>query len=242
MSLGVATCSGANQEPIDALPTRPDLGLRVKGPPGLEVRVEFRAETCKSHRAGGAPCFGFRYLVVPLVESRIIYVAREQKTYDHVVWPGLVFELVVLFPISRLAGDSWSRIVAVPVASSVAYPVAWRIAAPGSAGPALMIAEFAFAGFLRSFVLSGVLLLRRPCGVMTAIATVILGAAVGGLMGANLRATMTVVHWPVTTHDALGLSVVLWQAVVGASLGWGVQRRPKRDAEGTGTTNTFGDA
>ena len=180
-----------------------------------------------------------------LVESRIIYVAREQKTYDHVVWPGLVFALVVLFPISRWAGDAWARIAGVLIASSAVYPIAWRIAAPSTAGPsswALMIAEFALAGFLGSFVLSSALLFRRPCWVRTAIAAVVLGAVVGGLMGANLRAAMTVVHWPVSARDALGLGVVLWQVVVGASLGWGVQARPERVAEGTGTTNSSGDA
>ena len=180
-----------------------------------------------------------------LVESRIIYVAREQKTYDHVVWPGLVFALVVLFPISRWAGDAWARTVGVLIASSVVYPIAWRIAALSTAGPSswgLMIAEFALAGFLGSFVLSSVLLFRRPCWVRTAIATIVLGAVVGGLTGANLRAALTVIHWPVSARDALGLSVVLWQAGVGASLGWGVQARPKRGAEGTGATNSSGVA
>jgi hypothetical protein len=36
--------------------------------------------------------------------------------------------------------------------------------------------------------------------------------------------------------------MVLWQAVVGASLGWGVQARPKRGAEGTSAIDTSGDA
>jgi hypothetical protein len=165
-----------------------------------------------------------------LVESRIIYVAREQKTFDHVVWPGLVFALVVLLPISRWAGDSWLRIVAVLIASSVVYPIAWRIAVPSTDGPsswALMIAEFALAGCLGSFVLSSMLLFRRPCGVRTSLATVVLGAAVGGLMGANLWAALSVVHWPIRVRDALGSTLVLWQTVVGASLGWGVQASPK---------------
>jgi hypothetical protein len=181
-----------------------------------------------------------------LVESRILYVAREQKTYDQVVWPGLAFGLIVLFPISRWAGDAWARSAGVLIASSVVYPIAWRVAVPSTAGPsswALMIAEFVLAGFLGSFVLSSALLFRRPCWVRSAVATVLLGAAVGGLMGANLRAAITVAHWPVSARDALGLSVVLWQAVVGASLGSGVQARPKNEvAAGTSTTNSSGDA
>jgi len=61
-------------------------------------------------------------------ESHIIYLVREQKTADHIVWPGLVFALVVLLPVSRWAGDGWLRTAAALIASSVVYPVAWRIA------------------------------------------------------------------------------------------------------------------
>jgi len=165
-----------------------------------------------------------------LVESRIIYIAREQKTYDHVVWPGLVFALVVLFPISRWAGDSSSRTATALIASSVVYPIAWRIAISSLVGPsppswAIVIAQFAFAGFLGSLVLASVFLCRRPCWAKAVLATVVLGTVIGGLMGANLRAAMTVVHWPVPARDGLGLLAILWQAVVGASLGRGVQGR-----------------
>lgn len=172
-----------------------------------------------------------------LAQSHIIYVAREQKTFDHVVWPGLVFALVVLFPISRWAGDSWSRIATVLIASSVVYPIAWRIATSSLVGPSpswtIMIAEFAFAGFLGSLVLASVFLWRRPGWARAACATVVLGAVIGGLLGANLRAAMTVVHWPLTASDGLGLLVVIWQAVVGASLGRGVQgRQPGSGGDG----------
>ena len=36
-----------------------------------------------------------------MAQSHIIYVVRLQKTLDHIVWPGIVFAIVVLLPISR---------------------------------------------------------------------------------------------------------------------------------------------
>lgn len=87
-----------------------------------------------------------------MAESRIIYLAREQKTLDHIVWPGIVFALVVLLPMSRRAGDSWLQTAAALIASSVVYPIAWRIAALSvirHSAP-LTIASFASAGFLGS--------------------------------------------------------------------------------------------
>ena len=35
-----------------------------------------------------------------MVDSQIIYIRHLQKTVDNMVWPGIVFALVVLFPIS----------------------------------------------------------------------------------------------------------------------------------------------
>jgi hypothetical protein len=178
-------------------------------------------------------------------DSRILYIAREQKTLDHIVWPGLVFALVALVPISRWAGDAWSRTAGALIASSLVYPLAWRIATSSTFGPAswaFMIASFALAGFVGSFVLASVFLFRRPRWARAAFATVVLGAAVGGLMGANLRAAMAGVHLPYSARDGLGLSMILWQAVVGAALGRGVQVRPARSAERTSTANSSANA
>ncbi len=174
-------------------------------------------------RASLAVRWGFLGLVSGVLsclmsQSHIIYIVREQKTLDHIVWPGMVFALVVLLPISRWAGDSWLRTAAVLIASSVVYPITWRIAVSGirHSGP-FMIATFAFAGFLGSFVLASVFLFGRPRWARSSYATVVLGTIVGGLMGASLRAAMTGVHLPF----GLGFFMVLWQAVVGASLGRG---------------------
>jgi hypothetical protein len=153
-------------------------------------------------------------------QSYIIYVVREQKTYDHIVWPGLVFALVVLLPISRAARDGWLRTAGALIASSVVYPVAWRIAASGTFHPGpFMVAEFAFSGFLGSFVLAGVLLFGRPRWVRAACATIVLGTVVGGLMGAHLLAAAKGMELLGTARDGLGIFMVLWQTVVGASLG-----------------------
>lgn len=151
-----------------------------------------------------------------MADSRLIYLAREQKTVDHIVWPGLVFALVVVLPMSRWAGDSWLRTVAALIASSAAYPIAWRIATLSlrSSAP-VMIASFAFAGFLGSCALASVCLYGRPHWLRAAIATVILGTAVGGLMGAHLRSTTNIL----SAGDVLGLYMALWQVAVGASLG-----------------------
>ncbi|GEM_PF-3400779 len=180
-----------------------------------------------------------------LAESRIIYIAREQKTFDHVVWPGLVFALVVLLPLSRWVGASRPRIAAALLASSVVYPIAWRIAASSTTGPpswALMIAAFALAGLLGSFVLAGVFFFRRPCWANGVFVTVALGAAVAAMMGANLRAAMALADWPLPARDGLALFVVLWQAVVGASLGRGVQVRSNQPATASTTLRHVPDA
>ena len=168
-------------------------------------------------------------------QSRMIYVVREQKTLDHIVWPGMVFALVVLLPISRWAGDGWLRTTAALIASSAVYPIAWRIAAVSGIrrSAPFMIAAFAFAGFLGSFVLASVFLFGRPRWVRAACATVILGTVIGGFMGAHLRAAMTGIGSPLSARDGLGLFMAVWQTVVGASLGRGVPVRPNQSVEAT---------
>lgn len=162
-------------------------------------------------------------------QSSIIYVVREQKTLDHIVWPGMVFALVVLLPISRWARDGWLRTAGALIASSVAYPVAWQIAASGTVHPGpFMVAKFAFSGFLGSFVLAGVFLIGRPRWVRAACATVVLGTLVGGLMGAELLAALK--GMDLLGRDGLGIFMVLWQTVVSASLGRGVLAGPNRAA------------
>jgi len=163
-----------------------------------------------------------------MTQSSIIYVVREQKTLDHIVWPGIVFALVVLLPISRWAGDGWLRTAAAMIASSAVYPISWQIAASGIGPSGLSISAFAFAGFLGSSVLASVFLFRRPCWVRAACATVVLGTVVGWLMGANLLAGMK--GLPSDGPLGLGVFMVVWQTVVAASLGRGVQARPKRGA------------
>lgn len=158
-----------------------------------------------------------------MVDSRLIYLVREQKTVDHIVWPGIVFALVVLLPMSRWAGDGWLRTTTALIASSAVYPIAWRIAAVSvirHSAP-FMIASFACAGFLGSCVLASVCLFGRPRWGRAAVTTVILGTAVGGLMGAHLRAATTFL----SAGDVLGLYMVLWQTAVGASLGRGLKAK-----------------
>ncbi len=166
-------------------------------------------------------------------ESHIVYLVREQKTVDHIVWPGLVFALVVLLPTSRWAGDGWLRTAAALFASSVVYPVAWLIAVSGTRHPGVhLVAEFALAGFLGSFVLAGVFLFRRPHWVRASGATVILGTVTGGLMGAYLFAAVKGVA--LLGRDGLGVLMVVWQTVVGASLGRGVLSGPDKAAAPNG--------
>jgi len=161
-------------------------------------------------------------------ESNIIYDVREQKTLDHIVWPGMVFALVVLLPMSRWAGDGWLRTAAALIASSAVYPIAWRIAAVSVIrhSDPFMIASFASAGFLGSFVLASVFLFGRPRWAKPAFATVILGTLIGGLMGAHLCGALTFV----SARNGLGLFMVVWQTAVGASLGRGVSARPSESA------------
>jgi hypothetical protein len=164
-----------------------------------------------------------------LADSRIIYLVREQKTYDHIVWPGLVFALFVILPVSRLARDGWPRTTAAIVASCAIYPVAWYIAASTTVHPnAFMVAAFTLAGFLGSFVLAGVLLFKRPDWVRATVATVIAGTAVGGLMGLHLLiATRGVVSYG-SASDVLALYTVIWQAAVSMLLARSVPAGPSQ--------------
>lgn len=164
-----------------------------------------------------------------LAQSHIIYVVREQKTLDHMVWPGIVFALVVLLPMSRWAGDGWLRTATALIASCAVYPIAWHIAASRTWNPGeSMVAAFAFSGFLGSFVVACVFLFRRPCWLRVACRTVFLGTVVGGLMGANLLAAMN--GLPFDGPLGLGLLMVVWQTVVAATLGRGLPARPDKDA------------
>jgi len=166
-------------------------------------------------------------------ESHIIYLVHEQKTADHIVWPGLVFALVVLLPLSRWAGDGWLRTAAALIASSVVYPVAWRIATLGTVHPGpFMVVEFAFSGFLGSFVLASLFLFGRARWVRAACATVVLGTVIGGLMGAYLFAAMK--GMVLLGRGGLGVLMVVWQTMVGASLGRGVPARPNKGAAPNG--------
>ena len=80
--------------------------------------------------------------------SQSYVLAHDQKTSEHIVWPRLVLALVVLLPLSRLAGDSWLRTAAALVASSAAYPITRWIAASTTRHPGpYMVGAFAFSGF-----------------------------------------------------------------------------------------------
>lgn len=174
-----------------------------------------------------------------MAQSYILYLAREQKTVDHIVWPGIVFALVVLLPMSRWAGDGWLRTAAALIASSAVYPIAWRIAAMSlNRSTPFVIASFAFAGLLGSFVLAGVFLFGRPRWLRAAITTVILGTVVGALMGAHLRVAIGFM----SAGDVLGVYMVLWQALVGASLGRGVKAWVQPVGGATGRASSSADA
>ncbi len=160
-----------------------------------------------------------------MTQSHLIYVVREQKTLDHIVWPGIVFALVVLLPMSRWAGDGWLRTATALIASSAVYPIAWHIAASRTLHPgAYMVAAFAFSGFLGSFVVASAFLFRRPCWLRVACRTVFLGTVVGGLMGASLVAAMK--GLPSEGPLGLGIFMVVWQTVVAATLARGIPPRP----------------
>ncbi len=164
--------------------------------------------------------------VLSCVISQSYIIVRDQRTLDHIIWPGMVFALVVLLPLSRWAADNWLRTAAALIASSAIYPLTWRIAALGIRSSwEFMIGTFALAGFLGSFVLADVVLTGRPRWVKAACVTVVLGTVIGALGGAHLGATMAGIHSPLTAGDGLGLLMVLWQAAVAVSLGRGVGAR-----------------
>jgi hypothetical protein len=169
--------------------------------------------------------------VLSCVVSQSYLLVHDQKTLDHIVWPGLVFALVVLLPLSRWAGDGWLRTAAALIASSAAYPIAWWIAASTTRHPgAYMVGAFAFSGFWGSLVLGSVFLFGRPGWVRAAGTTVVLGTVIGGLMGADLLAAASF-H---SGRDGLGVFMVVWQTVVGASLGRGIPARPNHAPAPTG--------
>lgn len=156
-------------------------------------------------------------------QSHLIYWVREQKTLDHIVWPGFVFALVVLLPLSRWAGDGWRRTVAALAGSSAIYPLTWQIATLGLHRSAnFTLAAFAFSGLLGASVLATVFLAGRPRWLRAAGATVVLGTVIGGLMGAHLGLALTLV----SGRDGLGLLMVAWQAAVGYALGRGLLASP----------------
>jgi len=170
----------------------------------------------------------------------MIYVVRAQKTYDHIVWPGLVFALIVILPISRLARDGWPRTAAALIASGAVYPIAWHIAASTVAHPGVsMVAAFAFSGFLGSLVLASALFFGRPRWVSVAGATVVAGTAIGGLMGVHLLATVKGVISLGSAGDILAAYMVLWQVAVGTSLGRGALPRPNKTAAPNGGPATL---
>ncbi len=184
---------------------------------------------------------GFVSGLLSCVMSQSYIVVRNQRTLDHIIWPGMVFAVVVLVPISRCAGDGWLRTVAAIVASSAIYPITWQIAASGirRSGP-YMIAVFTLAGFLGSFVLAGVFLTGKPRWLRSACTTVILGTVIGGLMGAQLRAAMSGINLLFLARDGLAVFMVVWQAVVSASLARGVPVPCNQPAATTGTVPSPG--
>lgn len=164
-----------------------------------------------------------------LADSSSLYLVRYQKTFDHIVWPGLVFALVVILPMSRLARDGWVRTAAALLTSCAIYPITWYIAASTTFPPgATMVAAFAFSGFLGSLVLASVLLFGRPGWVRTTGVTVVVGTAIGGLLGGHLLAATKGAISLGSAGDVLAIYMVLWQASVGTSLGRGILPRPNK--------------
>ena len=101
-----------------------------------------------------------------------------------------------------------------------------------------MVGAFGFSGFLGSWVLGSVFLFGRPGWVRAACKTVVLGTVIGGLMGADLLAAVSY-H---SGRAGLGVFMVVWQTVVGASLGRGILARPNKDAPNGGRATSLGDS
>ncbi len=177
--------------------------------------------------------------VLSCVVSQSYLLVHDQKTLDHIVWPGFVFALVVLLPLCRWAGDGWLRTAAALIASSAVYPIAWWTAASTTKHPgAHMVGAFAFSGLLGSCVLASAVLFGRRRWVRVASGTVVLGTVIGGLMGAHLLAAMKGMDLFGSARDGLGVFLVVWQTVVGASLGRGVLPRPNKAAAPNGGPET----
>lgn len=185
-------------------------------------------------RASWAVRWGLLGLVsgaLSCVVSQSHLLVHDQKTLDHIVWPGLVFALVVLLPLSRWAADGWFRVAASLIASSAVYPISWWITASTSRQlGAYMVGAYAFSGFLGALVLGGVFLFGRPGWVRAACTTVILGTVIGGLMGAALLGAGSF-H---SGRAGLGVFMVAWQTVVAASLGRGIPAKPNHAAGANG--------
>jgi len=162
------------------------------------------------------------------VVSQSHLLVHDQKTLDHIVWPGLVFALVVLLPLSRWAGDGWLRAAASLIASSAVYPICWWITASTPRQPgACMVGAYGFSGFLGALVLGSVFLFGRPGWVRAACKTVLFGTVIGGLMGAALLAAGS----DHSGRAGLGVFMIVWQTVVAASLGRGILATPNHVAE-----------
>ena len=97
-----------------------------------------------------------------------------------------------------------------------------------------MVAAFAFSGLLGSLVLASVLLFGRPGWVKATGVTVVVGTAIGGLLGVHLLAATKGVVSLGSAGDVLGVYMVLWQAGVGTSLGRGILPGPKKAAAPNG--------
>jgi hypothetical protein len=178
--------------------------------------------------------------VLSCVVSQSYILVHDQMTLDHIVWPGIVFALVVLLPLSRWAGDGWLRTVTALIASSAIYPIAWWIAA--STTPHLgvyMVGAFAFSGFLGALVLASAVLFGRGRWAKAATWTIVLGTLIGGLMGAHLLAATKGMDLLGSARDGLGVFLVVWQTLVGASLGRGMLRRPHEAAAPNDSTETL---
>ena len=175
---------------------------------------------------------GLLGLLSGVLSSSTILLRFPGTSQSPVMWlPGFVFALVVLLPISRWTGDGWQRTVGAIVASSAIYPFAHQFAAESAIGhsSAFIVAAVAFSGLVGSSVLAATFLFGRPFFARSATVTVILGTAIGALSGAYLLIP--------TSHPSLGLRLgvilVVWQSVVGASLGRGALGLPNQTLQPT---------
>ena len=158
--------------------------------------------------------------------SLTFYWCTTKRPWIILSGPGLVFALVVLLPLSRWAGDGWLRTAAALIASSAVYPIAWWIAA-SSTGRSGSIHGWCLR-ILRVLGLIGV-------GERVLVRTARLGE------GCLCDRSSWHCHWWVDGRGSacrdgsailgslgLGVFMVVWQTVVGASLGRGVPARPNK--------------